>query len=70
MDAAAAHLPGIPPPFVTFIYVLFYFMLLELRTPHTFPLAVLVFPAPRLFQLENVSWEQEVGGLVWRSLGL
>lgn len=28
MDAAPANLPGFPPPFVTFIYVLFYFMLL------------------------------------------
>lgn len=62
--------PGFPPPFVTSVYVLFYCGLLLLRTPHPFPLGVLVFPDPKLFRLETISWNGEVGGLVWGSRGL
>lgn len=66
--------PGFSPPFVTFIYVLFCFVLLTLRTPHTFPLGVLVFPESKVFQLEmcfgNKKWKEQCGGAWVSGLGL
>lgn len=63
---------GRPPPFVIFTYVLFPSRPLQLRTPHTFSLGKLVFPASKIFQLEiflaSKKWEAwcgAVGVRVW-----